>query len=812
MPFPAPAETLTAASVHLVRALDLVEVAVLVQGREAEILYANRHALELLGRSYEDTIGRTSSDVTSDVVDSDGHPLAAAAQPVWTVLRTKEPVRDATIGVRLPGAAERAWLSVGAYPNLDEDGEVVEVVVTLRDITREYERRDLLLQTQRDLEHAVEVRATELVAMERELLAARAQREAALSTLAEGEAIHATVVDVMSEGVVVHDSSGGLRTCNVAAQRILGHRFESAPGGPGTGVPWTFTDLDGEPLPPERVPSEHTRVTGEPCRNVLLGVARDGQPHTWLRMNTTPLIGPSGLEGVATTFADVTEERNAHLALAESRAAFERVTEAMPGVIYELTRAGCDRISFVSAGTYDLFGVTARELTDDIRTLYAVVHPDDGTAVLAPAPGISDKAWEREFRIERDEGWRWLRCEAVRGDDLETEVWTGVVMDITDERQVAEKLKHAQRREAMGDLAAGVAHNFNNVLAAILPNLEDLRGSVGAELEPMVDDALQAARGAADMVRQLMLTTRREPAGVDCEVDVGRVCKEVVNLCRRSFDRRIAISLEQRHPGATVVARPSDLHQILLNLCINARDAMFESPDPTLQVLIERPAQGAPHDVAISVRDNGHGMSEEVQRHLGEPFFTTKAPGKGTGLGLATVYSIVQGMNADLVCRSAPGEGTSFTLTMAGVAQPAPESMPMSLPSARRSFAGRRALLVDDDALVRRAVARHLRRYDLDVVEATDGLDGLAKFRELDHVDMVVLDLSMPGASGHEVLASIRMANATVPVIVMTGFVPEGTPLSDATAVLIKPIDLDALVRELRRATKLSDTVLPPTF
>lgn len=302
-----------------------------------------------------------------------------------------------------------------------------------------------------------------------------------------------------------------------------------------------------------------------------------------------------------------------------------------------------------------------------------------------------------------------------------------------------------------------------------------------------------------------MLTTRRE-TGPREAVDLARVVSDVVLLCRRSFDRRIQIDeLVEGVDVAPVLARESELHQVLLNLCINARDAMRSTDDPHLVVSLTR-VDGR---VVVEVRDNGIGMSPDVQARLGEPFFTTKAPGEGTGLGLATVYKVMDEIDGTLRCESAVGAGTRFTMAVPTISLPAVASIPPPS-SVGLQLAGHSILVVDDDHLVRRAMRRQLKRLSLEVEEACDGVQCLERLRSGPTPDALVLDLSMPRLSGEEVLSTLRTSFPDLPVVVVSGHVPERAALSEATAVLIKPLEPGELGDALSRALRPHAATIAP--
>lgn len=364
-----------------------------------------------------------------------------------------------------------------------------------------------------------------------------------------------------------------------------------------------------------------------------------------------------------------------------------------------------------------------------------------------------------------------------------------VVFDVTEQRRLEETVREAQRREAIGTLAAGMAHNFNNMLAVIVPSLEMIEDTSPA-LKADLEDARAASHAATELVRQLMQLVRKDTSGTASSVDVTVLLEEISQMCRRTFDAGIEIRCSTPTIPCRVLARRAELQQVLINLCINARDAVEGRPSPRVDLRVS-----ARDDlVTIEVSDNGTGMSQETMRHLGEPFFSTKPPGRGTGLGLATAYGIVAEMKGSLTCHSQLGEGTRFTL-----------HLPCDHASAELEHTERthsplsketRVLVIDDEELVRSTLQRALERNGASVLSAANGADGLALLRANSDVRLVLLDLAMPETSGAETLRRLREFAPAVPVYLMTGFLPEGVEVRGANGILTKPLDL-ARVRSL---------------
>jgi len=744
--------------------LDDLPVGVVVQGPHAEIRYANRCALQLLGLTAEQTIGRTSHDGW-DVVRLDGSPLPSDEHPAPVAIRTRQSVLDVTMGVRLSELGDRRWLLVSARPRLDEHGEVRDVLVTFSDVT-----------TQQD-----HVEASERA---RELAERRMQEQADLLS---------ATFRTMSEGVVLHGPDGSIRMANRAAARSLGLTPEQLTDRSPRDPSWGLVDAQGQLLPAEEIPSERTRFSGEPVRGKVLGVNVPGRGRSWLAVTTDP-VNPDDDPPyhVVATFTDITYLRDAELLLQRSEARLARVTEAVPGVIFEVVQehGGTWRTSFLSGQVEPVFGVPAAVLREDPSVLTGIVPEPEVDKVLAQLQRASAELRTTEFEVRLTRGGQtgWIRVRA-RHEAVEGGVrWTGFAVDVTEARRLQQQLHHSQRLEAMSSLAAGVAHNFNNMLGTILPNLEMALEDATPEQEPPLQDALTAGRSASQLVRQLLFASRGEGERPMTAVRVDEVLTEVHGICRRTFDAGIRLEVAIGPGPLTVRGSPSLLQQVVLNLLINARDAVADRPAPSIRLR----ARPSPDEawVVIEVVDNGTGMPPEVLERLGEPFFTTKPIGRGTGLGLASVYGIVSDLGGAVEVESEVDRGTTFRVRLPCTG-PASPTLARAEPG-RVHLAGRRVLLVADEILVRRAVARLLHRRGHLVIEASSGDEGLAALDA--SIDAVLLDLSMPGMSGRQTLAAIKTRHQDVPVAVVTGHVDDLPALDLADAVLRKPLTEAALL------------------
>ncbi|MCC7261401.1 MAG: GAF domain-containing protein [Candidatus Latescibacteria bacterium] len=368
-----------------------------------------------------------------------------------------------------------------------------------------------------------------------------------------------------------------------------------------------------------------------------------------------------------------------------------------------------------------------------------------------------------------------------------------------------EELRQSQKMEAVGQLAAGIAHNFNNLLQGVLLNAELCQSQhPPAQLAEYLQEVLDCATRAAEMVGQLMVIGRHWKAPEHRALDLGQVVGDMVSICRKTFDRRIDLRLHLPAQLLPVMGNANQLGQVLLNLLVNARDALEagEGRAPLIQVRLHPAARRDPQGragsfVCLQVEDNGVGMTPEVRAQIFDPFFTTKEVGKGTGLGLSTAYSILRDHSGWIECESAPGKGTRLSCFI-----PAAESHPDEEPGEVAAMASGSGtlLVIDDESFIRKALASTLGKAGYTVLEARDGTEGLALFEQHHgHLDLVLLDLSMPGLSGREVLRRLKEQDPRVPVVICSGYGIDPPP-AECAALIHKPVrarELCAVVQQL---------------
>jgi CheY-like chemotaxis protein len=374
-------------------------------------------------------------------------------------------------------------------------------------------------------------------------------------------------------------------------------------------------------------------------------------------------------------------------------------------------------------------------------------------------------------------------------------------------------------------MAGGIAHDFNNLLTGVVGNLALVDLRPGDPNRALITAAEKAAQRAADLTRKLLGFARKNQLHV-APVRVGEFAREVIDILRRTFDPRIEIAADLDTP-TPVLADATLINQALLNLCLNARDAM---PDGGRLEVRAEPVVLRPADVAglpdarpgafvrLTVADTGCGMAPDVRARMFEPFFTTKPIGQGTGLGLAMVHGIVRQHHGWVVCDSRPGAGTRFDmyLPQAGTAVPPPGSIgiPRSLGDrapARPADAGtppppdgrtRTILLVDDEELIRDLGRSVLESAGYRILEATDGAEAVDRFRrDPAAVDLVILDLTMPRLSGRDAFRQLRALDPDVRVLFSSGYSADDlSDVAGALGLLAKPYRPADLVQAVREA------------
>jgi PAS domain S-box-containing protein len=504
---------------------------------------------------------------------------------------------------------------------------------------------------------------------------------------------------------------------------------------------------------------------------------------------------------------DMTDRRVVEERLTEQAALLDSAHEAI--AVKDLD----DRIVYWNKGAERTYGWRADEVIG--RPASEVFGVDQERHHEAWRLLLKHGTWDGELRrrgkdgVERTVEIRWT---LVKRPDGTPRAVFAIHTDVTERRRMESQLLRAQRLDSLGTLAGGIAHDLNNVLTPILASIGLLREPLSdAERAEELDAMEESVRRGASMVRQV-LTFARGADGRRERVHPRVITDQVAKIVRETFPKSITLRVEAAPTLDTVMADPTQLHQVLLNLCLNARDAMPRGGTLTIQLANFHVAASAtpfhpdaqPGDyIRISVIDEGTGIPPEIQDHIFEPFFTTKEHGHGTGLGLSTVHSIVRGLGGFILLTSAPGAGTRFDVYLPAESQEAaPETVTVGTDQLPRGQ-GELILLVDDEDGIRRVIRRMLERFGYRVIEAQHGAEGVSQYaRHRREIAVVLTDMSMPVMDGPTMIAAILGLDPRARIIASSGLAEDrdlAGPAAEGTAAVVpKPYTAEILLKTLR--------------
>ncbi|HKU61236.1 MAG TPA: PAS domain S-box protein [Gemmatimonadales bacterium] len=524
-------------------------------------------------------------------------------------------------------------------------------------------------------------------------------------------------------------------------------------------------------------------------------IRKDGE-RIWITLSVSPVRDAEGrLVGAASIKRDITERRRAE---AELRRHQDQLRLA-----HRAARIGAwhwdvaSRLLTWDDGLRQLYGLGPDEQVRDLAGFLARVHPEDRERVEASFQRAlqGGGGLGHEYRIVMPSGEiRWLADLGQVGVDAEGRpiYITGIGLDITERRAAEERLREAHRLQAAGQLAGGIAHEANNQMSVVLGAVHfllrrrDLPETAAADVELV----RRAAERTATITQQLLAFSRRQLLRLE-NLDLNALVRAAEPLLRRSLAETQELVVRTGELPGLVRADHNQLEQVLLNLVLNARDAMPNGG----QVTIETGGRG--QDAELTVRDDGLGMDQQTLRRAFEPFFTTKEVGQGTGLGLSVVHGIVAQMGGRIEAESQPGRGSTFTLRLPIV--------PATTPGAEARGAapaappgGTTIMVVEDDEAVRRMTVRALGEAGYATMEAADGKEALRLVADrAKPPDLVVTDLGMPRMDGHELARRLRADHPTVPVLLISGHVdPDPQPVDgEPWPLLRKPFPPEELIR-----------------
>jgi two-component system cell cycle sensor histidine kinase/response regulator CckA len=634
-----------------------------------------------------------------------------------------------------------------------------------------------------------------------------------------------TVLDTLPVGVLVSDADGVILMSNVAGQEIWGGVRHVGPDHYADYRAWhadTDSLLAADDWPISRVLATGGTVTGEEIHIQSF----DGL-HKTILVSAAPITDDEGrMLGAVSVNQDISEREQAEKALRESEDRYRNLVELSPGAVmvdvggkYAYANPAASRL-FGADSSRDVIGMEVIEL----------VHPDYRALVAERAAQVltGEATGPLEIKILRlDESP--VEVEAIAGKiEFEGRQAAQVIYrDITERKRAEEtllerdeQLRQSQKMEAVGQLAGGIAHDFNNLLTAIIGYSDILLASGASSLaaaRPDIEEIRLAAERAASLTKQILAFSRRQTLR-PMAVSLNDILTGMEPLLRRTLGEDVDLFI-LTDPGLDHVE--VDIHQfeqVIMNLAINARDAMASGGRLTLETVnveldegycLNHPGSTPGRQVLLSVSDTGAGMDDVTRARVFEPFFTTKAPGAGTGLGLATVYGTVKQSHGSIFVRSEPGQGTTFKVYLPRVT--APEQARNRETNGKVLLRGNEIILaVEDEAPLRNLVARILEGLGYRVLLAGTGEEALQVAKEVEsHFDLLLTDLVLPGGMrGNDLARDLRARTPGLPVLYMSGYardtIARGGRLDVEVNFLEKPFTPEALATMVRHALDTS--------
>jgi PAS domain S-box-containing protein len=611
------------------------------------------------------------------------------------------------------------------------------------------------------------------------------EQRRAEEALRQSEERFRALVEKSRDGILLVDDRATIRYAAPALRTVLGYDPAAVVGRPAL----DFVHPDDVPTVRAQL-AECLRRPGEDVPFTFRGIAADGSARI-IEMNGVNRLDDPSVRAVVINYRDVTDRETAIRELADQHALLEGLFASVPDIVVYKDREG--RFLGANPAFEALAGRPPAELSglhcSDIFTdEWAARVRAAEEMVLATGQTARGKEW-----VTYADGRKVLLDIALaplRGVDGTNTGLIVVGRDVTEQERLAEELRQAQKLEAVGRLAGGIAHDFNNLLTVVLGNLELVRAGTagGTEADEMLAATQRAAQQAADLTKQMLGFARRQPLRTTT-VDLNALVRESIGMLRRTIDPRITIRFQPANDLRPVAADPIQVQQILMNLCLNARDAMPDGGTLALETTNADPDGPGRELVRLSVADTGVGMTDEVKAKVFDPFFTTKGVGQGTGLGLAVVYGVAKAHGGWVDVESAPGAGRADAAR-----------------HAVRKGGGETLLLADDEPAVRELAKTALEMAGYRVLTACDGAEAVDVFRAAKgRVALAVLDASMPRMSGQQVCEAIRQLDPAVKVLFASGYhssalATTGVPGTRALNKPYTPSQLSAAVHELLAA------------
>ncbi len=649
---------------------------------------------------------------------------------------------------------------------------------------------------------------------------ARAEENSLPSATEIYELLIRSVVDY---AIFMLDPEGRVVSWNPGAERIKGYTAEEIVGQHFSRFYTAEDRAAGLPAQALRTAAETGRFNAESWR------VRKGGTRFWAMVVIDAIRENGVLVGFAKITRDMTEQRNAQLAILQSERQFRLLVQGVTDyALFMLDPEG--RVTNWNSGAARIEGYTESEIIGEhLSRFYTPEDREAGLPQKALAAARQHGRFESEgWRVRKDGTRFWANAviDAIHDDAGQLIGFAKITRDLTERREAQlelersrEQLAQAQKMEAVGQMTGGLAHDFNNLLTGISGSLELMRtrlaqGRIG-ELDRYIASAHAAASRAAALTHRLLAFARRQTLEPK-PTNANKLVANMQELVQRTVGPEIAVETVLASGLWPTLCDPNQLENAVLNLCINARDAMpgggrltIETANTWMDDRGARERDVAPGQyVAISVSDTGTGMSPDVAARAFDPFFTTKPTGQGTGLGLSMVYGFAKQSNGVARIYSEPGAGTTVRLYLPRYGgEIADEEVRAGIAKPARAEAGQTVLVVDDEPSVRMLVSEVLEDLGYSTIEASDGVSGLKILRSDVRIDLVITDIRLPGGiTGREMVDAAREVRPNLKVLFITGYAENAAirngHLDPGIQVLTKPFAMDMLAARVRAITE----------
>jgi PAS domain S-box-containing protein len=622
------------------------------------------------------------------------------------------------------------------------------------------------------------------------------------------------VQSILDYAIFMVDPQGRVRSWNAGAEQIHGYRPADIVGRPFALLHTEQERAGGRPELILHMAAAHGRFQEEAER-----LRRDGS-RFWAHVVCDAVRDERGhLLGFAMVTRDITERRNTERRLREVERRFRLFVDGVTDcAICMLDANGI--VTDWNAGAERIKGYAAAEIIGRPLARFFVNPQVAQTAMTVAAENGRYDVVDWQVRKDGSRFMAEIAVDAIRDNDGQLLGFAKITRDIT-ERMEAERhleetraqLFQSQKIEALGQLTGGIAHDFNNLLQGIIGSLEVVQMRVAAgrqDVERFLGNAIDSAKRAATLTHRLLAFARRQPLAPK-SVNLNDLVTQIAELLPATLGERVELKLDLAPALVPVLCDPNLLESALLNLAINARDAMPDGGRLTIRTGSVPPGEGPlrrPHSLSdaptllLQVSDTGTGMTPEVRARAFDPFFTTKPKGRGTGLGLSMIHGFVTQSRGAIELESEPGHGTTVSIYLPSGERRSVRSNDEREPGARwEPAAGETILLVEDEDVVRELVAGKLRELHYQVLEARDGHAGLAAIESDERIDLVVSDIGLPGLTGLQMAEIGRHRRPGLKVLFVTGYaetMPEDWSLDADTDLLTKPFEFDTLVQRIR--------------